>query len=125
MRSQKLAAGLTVINFVFLVALLLGAAPTNPTDQVAPSVVRAQAIEVVDADGNVRVQLRLAEDGGGLLRMRDGKGEVRVKVQAKDDGAGLLFLDQQTEPAVQLGSGKDGTSLKLTGADKKQRVITP
>jgi hypothetical protein len=125
MRSHKLVTTLTVLNFALLATLLVAAKPTNPTDEISPSVVRAQALEVVDAEGNVRVQLKLTETGGGLLRMRDGQGEVRVKMEAKSDGSGLLLIDANTEPAVQLGTSKDGTRLTLTGANKKQKTITP
>lgn len=125
MRSHKFLAVLTVVNFAILITLLVGAAPTNPTDKVAPSVVRAQAIELVDAEGNVRAQMHLAAKGGGSIRLRDAKGEVRFKLEAQADGGGLLFLDKNTEPAVQLGAGANGPTLTLTGLDKKQKVITP
>lgn len=124
MVAQKLALPLTVLNLAILLALFLSAAPT--TDIVAPSVVRAQAIELVDAAGNVRGQLFLGADGGGNIRLRAPNGEVRVKIGASDDGSGLMFADARTEPVVLLrAGGKDGTALTLTDADKKQRVIAP
>ena len=125
MRSNKFVTVLTLVNFTMLVALLIAAAPTNPTDVVAPSVVRAQAIELVDAQGNVRAQMFLGTDGGGNIRLRAGNGEIRVKMGATLDGAGLLLTDKNTEPAVQLRTGKSGTGLTLTGPDKKERVISP
>jgi hypothetical protein len=126
MRSYKSVSVLTAVNLALLVVLLVGTAPTNPKDVVMPSVVRAQAIELVDAAGNVRAQLYLGADGGGNLRLRAANGEVRVKIGATVEGGGLMFADKNTEPAVQLwGGGKTGTSLTLTGPDKKQRVIAP
>lgn len=126
MRSHKFVTAVTVVNLALLIMLLIGAAPTNPTDVVAPSVVRAQAIELVDAQGNVRGQLFLGADGGGNIRLRAANGEVRVKIGATVDGGGLMFADKNTEPAVQLrAGGTTGTSLRLAGPDKKERVITP
>ena len=125
MRSNKLVVVLTVVNFAFFAMRLLSAAPTNPTDASAPRSSDAQAIELVDGQGNVRAQLYLGPDGSGNIRLRDGKGEVRVKIGATDDGAGLLFADKNTEPAVQLRTDKAGTRLTSTGLDKKERVITP
>jgi hypothetical protein len=126
MRSNKFVTVLTLVNFAFLVVLLISAAPTNPTDVVAPSVVRAQAIELVDAEGNVRGQLYLGVDGSGNLRLRNANGEVRVKLGTSvEGGTGLLLMDKKTEPAIWLGADKPGTSLTLTGPDKKQRVIAP
>jgi hypothetical protein len=123
MRAYKFVSVLTVVNLVLLITLLIAAAPTNPADVVASSVVRAQAIELVDGQGNVRGQLYLGADGGGNIRLRAPNGEVRVKMGATVDGAGLLFLDKSTEPAVQLTS--KSASLTLTGPDKRQRVVAP
>ena len=126
MRPYKLVCVLTGINFAMLVVLLVAAAPTNPTDIVAPSVVRAQAIELVDGQGNVRGQLFLGGDGSGNIRLRDANGEVRVKLGTSvEGGTGLLLMDKKTEPAIRLGTDKSGSSLTLTGPDKKQRVFTP
>jgi hypothetical protein len=126
MRSYTFVWVLTAINLALLVTLLIGAAPTNPGDVAAPSVVRAQAIELVDAQGNVRGQLFLGEDGGGNIRLRAPNGEVRVKIGATVEGGGLMFADKKTEPAVQLrAGGKTGPNLTLRGADKKERVIAP
>jgi hypothetical protein len=126
MRSHKLITALTLVNLLILGTLLLGGAPTNPTDKVAPSVVRAQAIELVDAEGNVRGQLFLGPDGGGNIRLRAPNGEVRVKIGATIEGGGLMFADKRTEPVVQLrASGKTGANLTLTAEDKKEKVIAP
>lgn len=126
MKSHKFLTFLTAVNFAVLVVLLLGAVPSASKDETPPSVVRAQAIELVDAEGNVRGQLHLGADGGGNIRLRAPNGEVRVKIGATVKGGGLMFADQDTEPAVQLwGGGKNGTSLTLAGPDKKQRVIAP
>ena len=126
MRSYKVASVLTAVNLALLITLLVGSTPTNPGDKVAPSVVRARAIELVDAEGNVRGQLFLGADGGGNIRLRAPNGEVRVKIGATLEGGGLMFADKRTEPTVQLrAGGKNGPNLTLTGADKKERVIEP
>lgn len=126
MRSQKLVLVLTVVNLAILGTLLMAAKPTNPTDKVAPSVVRARAIELVDAEGNVRGQLFLGPDGGGNIRLRAPNGEVRVKIGATLEGGGLMFADKRTEPVVQLmAKGNSGANLTLRGEDKKERVIAP
>jgi hypothetical protein len=126
MLLQRLALPLTLLNSVLLVVLLLAAmAPTNPTDKVAPSVVRAQAIELVDAEGNVRGQLYLGADGGGNLRLRAPNGEVRVKLGATNDGSGLLLLDQTTEPALLLAAKAADTKLTLKSKDRQPKILQP
>jgi len=126
MKSHVLAAVFSVVNFVLLIVLIVGASPREANDPAAPTVVRAQAIELVDAQGKVRGQLYLGADGGGNLRLRAPNGEVRVKIGATNDGSGLMFADNRTEPAVQLhAGGQGGTSLTLTGEGQKVRVISP
>lgn len=125
MNSIRFVAVLTSINLGLAAFQLVGARPTNPTDKAAPSVVRAQAIELVDGEGNARAQLYLGADGGGNLRLRSGKGEIRVKLDATEEGAGLLFTNRNTEPAVLLSSKNDGPKLTLTGLDKKAKLVLP
>jgi len=91
-----------------------------------PKVIRAQSIELVDARGEVRLQLHLGEDGSGNLRIRDGNGKVRVKLGTSAAGStGLLLMDQSVEPTVSLVAGRAGSSITLVGQDGKTRVITP
>ena len=108
------------------VALLLAAHLVHSAvAQDVPPVLRAQAIELVNAQGLVVAQLYTGDDGGGNLRLRNGEGLVRVKLGATDDGSGLLLLDRDVEPAVVLGSGDGGTSLTLAQQGRKKRVIKP
>ncbi len=90
-----------------------------------PSVVRAQAIELVDKKGQVVGQLHVGEDGGGNIRLRSGDGIVRVKMAGTADGSALLLFDKEAEPAVSLRSNNSGTSATLAEKGKQQRVIKP
>jgi hypothetical protein len=124
MRSPLVLTLLTVANVLVLGSLLVAGKPA--ADDSAPAVLRAQAIELVDAQGQVRGQLFLGDDGGGNIRLRAGNGEVRVKIGATVDGGGLMFADKQTEPAVLLrAGGQQGPNLTLTSPDKKARVVAP
>jgi hypothetical protein len=126
MRSPKLLAVLSMLNLSILAAMLMGGKPNDARDEAAPAVVRAQAIELVDAAGNVRGQLFLGPDGGGNIRLRAPNGEVRVKIGATNEGGGLMFADQRTEPVVQLrAGGKTGAKLTLAAEGKKEAVIAP
>lgn len=124
MDSQQLLVGLTAVNVMLVATTWTGAAGTTRRDN--PKVIRAQAIELVDARGEVRLQLHLGEDGSGNLRIKDGNGKVRVKLGTSAAGStGLLLMDQSVEPTVSLMAGKSGTSITLVGQDGKTRVITP
>lgn len=117
---------LTAVGLL-LAAHLVRSTPSVPVagaQDVAP-VVRAQALELVNAQGQVVAQLYTGDDGGGNLRLRSGDGVVRVKLGATTDGSGLLLLDRNVEPAIVLGSGEDGTSLTLAQQGRRNRVIRP
>ena len=123
MDSQHLLVGLTAVN-VMLVATTWTGPRATPQDD--PKVIRAQSFELVDARGEVRLQLHLGEDGSGDLRIRDGNGKVRVKLGTSAAGStALLLMDQSVEPTLSLVAGKPGTSITLVGEHGKKRVITP
>lgn len=109
MRTHRLVITVTAINLGLLLFLLpqvkLTAAPT------AASVVRAQAIELVDERGQIRAQLNVESNGEVVFRLRDAKGTIRVKLGASEDGSGLLLLNESTEPGVHILAKRSGTSL--------------
>jgi hypothetical protein len=92
--------------------------------QAAPEVVRARAIELVDAGGHVRAQLTVESDGEVVFRLRDPAGAVRVKLGASEDGSGLVLANEATEPGVHILATRAGTSLTLQRGDER-RVIRP
>jgi hypothetical protein len=124
MDSTPVLFGITAVNLMLVATTWTGARVSAPRND--PRVIRAQSIELVDARGEVRLQLHLGDDGSGNLRIRDGNGKVRVKLGTSAAGStGLLLMDQTVEPTVSLVAGKSGTSITLVGQDGKQRVITP
>lgn len=127
-RAHKFTLALTCINLT--AAAIVLSQPLLDTSVAAESVqthkvIRAEAIELVDARGQVRAQLHLGEDGGGNLRLRSGDGTVRVKLAGTADGSGLLLFDTEAEPAVWLASNKSGTSVTLAEKGKQKRLIKP
>ena len=119
--SRHLSLALLAASFLLLLFTVLGGSAASPTAQ---DVVRARAIELVDARGQVRAQLDIEDSGEVVFRLRDSKGTIRVKIGAGEDGSGLLLLDEKTEPGVHMLAKDDGTSFALSdGAAKK--VFTP
>lgn len=123
MKIQLLAISLAAINLVLLLFILTQARPTVAQD-VAP-VLRAQTIELVDEQGQIRAQLDTESGGEVVFRLRDAQGNIRVKLGAAEDGSGLLLLDETTEPGVQMLVKPTGATLTLTGQDGQQRLIKP
>lgn len=122
MDSHQLLFGVTAINLMLVATTWTGTRATHPPH---PKVVRAEAIELVDQRGQVRLQLHLGQDGSGNLRIKDGNGKVRVKLGTSAEGStGLLLMDQSIEPTLWLQTARSGTSITMV-ADGKRRVITP
>jgi hypothetical protein len=117
-----LIAVLLALN-LFQPASLIPSAPAQT--QQLPEVIRAQAFHLVNSQGHAVVQLYAGEDGSGNIRLRSGDGVVRVKLGADTGGSGLLLLDKETEPAVWLLTGKDGTSLTLAEKGKEKKILRP
>jgi hypothetical protein len=124
MDSPQLLFGITAVNLMLVATAWTGSRATAPRED--PRVLRAQSFELVDAQGEVRLQLHLGEDGSGNLRIRDGNGKVRVKLGTSAAGStGLLLMDQSVEPTLSLMAGRSGTSITLVGQDGKKRLIAP
>ncbi|MGH2403077.1 MAG: hypothetical protein ACRDGN_01310 [bacterium] len=123
MKTHRLVLGITAINLALLLFVVphvrLTGAPT------LPSVIRAQAIELVDERGQIRAQLNVESNDEVVFRLRDPRGTIRVKLGASEEGSGLLLVNESTEPGVHILAKRSGTSVTLTGRGGQRRVITP
>lgn len=122
MQIQRLAVALTGTA----IALVLGGFlyERSASAQPAASVVRAQAIELVDARGRVRAQLNVESSGEVVFRLRDSTGTIRVKLGASEDGSGLLLANEATEPGVHILANRRATSVTVKRGERSQ-VIAP
>lgn len=104
MTLSRIALALSLVNLAAVGALALRGAHVEAAPAAQP-VVRAQLIELVDARGRVRAQLKTEDSGDVVLRLRDQAGNIRVKLGANALGSGLLLLDERTEPGAQIDAG--------------------
>jgi hypothetical protein len=130
MRMQRLALGLLVVNLVFM-ALVFTRQRASAAQAINP-VLRARTLELVDAQGRVRSRLNVESSGEVVFRLFDQTGTIRVKLGAGESGSGLVLNDETTEPGVHIVARRapipgrpKTTSITLTGADGRERVITP
>jgi hypothetical protein len=121
--TQALLAALVVLSAAHLVRSTPSVSLARA--QEAAPIVRAQAIELVNAQGLEVAQLYTGADGGGNLRLRSGDGVIRVKLGATADGSGLLLADRDVEPAIVLASSDGETSVTLAQEGRRKRVIRP
>lgn len=123
--TQALLAIIALLLLAHLVRPTTFSTPAQATTEQVPAVLRAQAIELVNKQGQVVAQLFLGEDGSGNLRLRDAAGTVRAKLGASAQGSGLLLLDKDVEPALWLLSNETGTSMTLAEKGKAKKVFKP
>ncbi|HEY3414402.1 MAG TPA: hypothetical protein VGM51_15295 [Armatimonadota bacterium] len=82
-------------------------------------VVRTQRLEVVDANGKVRVSIS-PQTYGYLLSMDDEKGKKRVGLFAGNDGSLLSLMDETGKTRAVLGTADSTpTTLRLTNEKGK------
>jgi hypothetical protein len=123
MKVQQLAVALTSTSLVLLLGLLHY--NRSVAAQAVPTVLRAQAIELVDSRGQVRAQLNVDTVGGEVVfRLRDANGTIRVKLGASEAGSGLLLADEATEPGVHILAKRTGTFLSVQRGSRRH-VIQP
>lgn len=130
MSSYHFASALALTNLALLAMLALSGDVTRAAPAVQQSL-RAELIELVDAKGAVRAQLKTEEDGAVVLRLRDASGQVRVKLAADAAGSGLLLADDETEVGVHIVSGisrltrERATSVTIAEPRGAKTVIGP
>lgn len=122
MTIKRLAVTLAALTL----ALLLGAALNDRTARASETqtVLRAQAIELVDDSGQVRAQLNVTSGGEVVFRLRDARGTIRVKLAASEAGSGLLLANERTEPGVHILAQRAQTSVTVQRGAKR-RVLKP
>jgi hypothetical protein len=123
MKTHPLIILLLVTNVVGW--LYLAAQTPSPAAAGVTPLVRARAIELVDAKGTRRALLSVEESGETVFRLVDAQGTIRVKLGASESGSGLVLLNDATEPGIHALAKKKGTTLTLINKDGRKRVLAP
>jgi hypothetical protein len=123
MKIQPINIALTGVNLLLLLFLLSRVGPAAA--QGNASVLRGSALELVDAQGQVRTRINVEPGGEVVLRLLDQEGTIRVKLGASTDGSGLVLLNDATEPGVQILANSTGSSIKLIDKGGQEKLITP
>ena len=133
MKTQKILTVLTAINLGLLFFQLLQARPAAAAD--TPGVVRARALEIVDARGKVRASISvIPEDPKStwkgrpypetvLLRLITAEGRPNVKLGASKLGAGLVIGGASDPTYVQVLAEDGEGTVKLVNKSGAERVI--
>ncbi|MCI0407499.1 MAG: hypothetical protein L0191_02860 [Acidobacteria bacterium] len=136
LEAQRLLGLLTALNLGLLWYQSRPALQTRAADPV-PDVIRAHALEIVDAQGRFgRASRLLPEDPKVLwkgkpypetvlLRLITADGRPNVKLGAGKSGSGLLIAGESDPTYVQVLAEGAEPRVKLSGGDGRERVIEP
>jgi hypothetical protein len=103
---MKLWQALAGANVILLAALAWTSAQSQAP---ATDVIRARLIELIDANGEMRAQLLVNNNGGGELKLRNGAGDIRLKLGTTDEGGvALVMLGPSTEVGAHLPPARPG-----------------
>jgi hypothetical protein len=135
MKIQRLAVGLTVVNFVLLVVFV--SQFRTAAAQADPGMLRGRGLEIVDAQGKVRAQIILTDEaapagekkgGGVLLRLIGPNGRPSIKMGASADGTGVSLAgdpDNRDWDGIQILAKGSGSMIKITNKDGKVGIVKP
>lgn len=100
---------LTCLGLVVGAFVIMGQTAAPPPSQT----LRARAVEVTDADGNVVVRLAATEGGQGFVETLNPQGDQLISLAATTvDGKGLISVsDEQGRKLLWLGATVDGEGL--------------
>lgn len=134
-RLQRFTLGLTVLNLVLFVLLLLSQVSTAVARQSVPSVLRGRALEIVDAQGRIRANILVhgPETVNGvtypesvLFRMADPQGGPVVKLTAAANGAALGLSDGLIgNGGVQLYARDTASFVRIVDKSGKVQLLKP
>jgi hypothetical protein len=125
MKGKQLIICLVLINLSVLFYLVSTSSTKAERLQSVAPIIRARAIELVDANGQSRALLNIETNGETVFRLRDAKGTIRVKLGASEGGSGLLLLDDATNPGLHALAKKSGTTVTLFNKTGRKHVIEP
>ena len=134
---RRIALVLAGLNLVLIALVLVRVRPLAATESVSPGVLRGSALELVDAQGRVRAELKVIAADPDVkmpdgtrgapetvqLRLIDSEGGPNVKLAATEDGSGLVLGGEKGY--VQILSRGQSPHLKIVNGDGQERLIKP
>ena len=134
-RIQRFALGLTLLNLLLFVLLVLSHASPAFGKQSELPVLRGRALEIVDAEGRIRASISVMpasrSDTGAaetvLLRLITERGRPAVKIGTSERQSGLSFAGPTGTRETYVVLKAEGTSaqLKLHAEDGREQMVKP
>jgi hypothetical protein len=130
--KTKLLTALTLVNLAILLIVVFLISSSSKSDGI-PTVVKARAFELVDAQGKIRAEIKVlpAEPNATMpdkgypetviLRLIDSQGGPNVKLAATEDGSGMVLGGDAGY--VQVLSRNKNPFVKINQKDGKEKLF--
>lgn len=133
MKTQRVAIALTIVNLGLLIFLLAQIRHAD-AQNVAP-VLRGRALEIVDAQNQVRAQILVhgPETVNGktypetvLFRMATAQRAPLMKLTVSEEGSALGLSDDSEPGGIELRANRNkGNFVKVVNSDGREQTIKP
>ena len=133
MKTQRVAIVLTVVNLGLLIVLLAQFGYAGAQNE--PPVLRGRALEIVDAQGQVRAEILVhgPETVNGktypetvLFRMATAQRAPLMKLTVSEDGSALGLSDDSQPGGIELRANRNkGNFVKVVNRDGREQTIKP
>lgn len=133
MKTQRVAIMLTVVNLGLLIVLLAQFGYAGAQNE-AP-VLRGRALEIVDAQGQVRAEILVhgPETVNGktypetvLFRMATAQRAPLMKLTVSEDGSALGLSDDSQPGGIELRANRNkGNFVKVVNSDGREQTMKP
>jgi len=135
MKTQRLLVVLTLVNLALVVFALAQTRPALAAD--IPQVLRGRALEIVDAQGQVRASLSVLPASTSahgdrypetvLLRLITERGRPSVKISTSEEAAGVSLAGPSGTRTTYVILEAKGTASALTlkNEDGREQTIKP
>ena len=142
MSNQRVLAVITLLNLGLLIFLLSTQVKTVEANAPA-TVLRAQGLEIVDAQGKVRASIQIVPEGPArfadgsvqkdskiypetvLFRLIRPDGRPTVKISTSEEGSGLTLGGGIDPTYIVFNAEKGEPYLSLIDKNKHQQLIKP
>jgi hypothetical protein len=135
MSMQRFTVGLTTVNLVLFVTILLSPSGAALATADGP-VLRGRELEIVDDRGRVRASIKVqpAETFKAtgrkypetvMLRLIDPNGRPEVKIGASVEGSGFGLVGDVDATQLLLQADSAGSSIRLKNVNGRERLIQP
>lgn len=136
--TQRVAIGLTAVNLVLLIILLIP--QRTAMAQGIPDVLRGHGLEILDSKGRVRASISIYDDEPKppnnyppvvVFRLHDRAGKPTVKIDTyeaapgKPKGSGIGLLGDSDATQAFLGSEGPAAKVRLKDGNGRERTVMP